>query len=56
MLRIGFINVRDYDYRTATRQSPEEMWVADLASGQILPKSEAKPYCLWPVRGGNPEK
>ncbi len=54
--QLGFINVRDYDYWTSTRQSPEEMWVADLAGGRVLPKSEAKPYCLWPVRGGSPAK
>lgn len=54
--QLGFIDVRDYDYWTSTRRSPEELWVADLASGQILPKSEAKPYYLWPVRGGNRSK
>jgi hypothetical protein len=53
---LGFIDVRDYDYWTSTRRSPEEIWVADLASGRLQPKSEAKPYCLWPVRGGDPAK
>jgi hypothetical protein len=52
---LGFINVQDYDYWTASRHSPEDLWVADLANGLILPKSEAKPYYLWPVRGGNPK-
>jgi len=50
--QLGFQDVRDYDYWTATRYSDTELWVADLASGQIRPKTEAKPYCLWPVRGG----
>lgn len=49
--QFGFIDVRDYDYWTATRQSPSEIWTADLLSGKISVKSEAKPYFLWPVRG-----
>jgi hypothetical protein len=49
----GFIDVRDYDYWTATRQSPTEIWTADLASGKIRPKPENKPYYLWPVRGSS---
>lgn len=49
--QMGFIDVRDYEYWTATRQSPTEIWTADLASGVIAPKVEAKPYYLWPVRG-----
>jgi uncharacterized protein DUF1566 len=50
--QLGFSDVRDYDYWTATRNSPEELWIADLASGRIEPKPDAKPYYLWPVRGG----
>ncbi len=50
--QIGFQDVRDYDYWTATRKSAEELWIADLAGGQVVPKSDAKPYYLWPVRGG----
>lgn len=50
--QLGFMDVRDYDYWTATRNSPEELWIADLASGRIAPKPDSKPYCLWPVRGG----
>jgi Protein of unknown function (DUF1566) len=49
--QIGFIEVRDYDYWTATRQSPTEIWTADMASGLIRPKTESKPYYLWPIRG-----
>jgi len=49
---LGFTDVRDYDYWTSTRKSADEMWVADLASGQIQPKSDTKLYYLWPVRGG----
>ncbi len=51
--QLGFIDVRDYEYWTATRQSPTEMWTADLASGVVAPKQENKPYYLWPVRGNN---
>lgn len=50
--QIGFTDVRDYDYWTSTRKSPGEMFVADLASGEVLPKPDTKPYYLWPVRGG----
>lgn len=50
--QLGFLEVRDYDYWTSTRKSSEELWVADLASGQVVPKSDAKAYYLWPVRGG----
>ncbi len=49
----GFSDVRDYDYWTSTRKSPQEMWVADLAKGEVQPKPENKPYCLWPVRGSS---
>jgi len=49
--QLGFSDVRDYDYWTSNRQSPTEMFTADLASGKILPKPENKPYYLWPVRG-----
>lgn len=51
--QIGFSDVRDYDYWTSTRQSSEELWIADLASGQVVSKSDANPYYLWPVRGGS---
>lgn len=47
----GFIDVRDYDYWTSTRQSPTEMWTADMMTGRLAPKPENKPYYLWPVRG-----
>lgn len=50
--QLGFLDVRDYDYWTSTRKSPEELWVADLAHGQIVPKPDKKAYYLWPVRGG----
>jgi hypothetical protein len=49
--QLGFIDVRDYDYWTSTRQSPTEMYTADLATGKIKPKTESKAYFLWPVRG-----
>jgi hypothetical protein len=49
--QMGFTDVRDYDYWTSTRKSPEEMWVADFASGAIVPKPDSNPYYLWPVRG-----
>lgn len=49
--QLGFMDVRDYDYWTSTRQSPDEMFTADLVSGNIKPKAENKPYFLWPVRG-----
>lgn len=51
--QLGFIDVRDYDYWTSTRQSPTEIWTADLASGRLAPKQESKPYYLWPVRGSS---
>lgn len=51
--QLGFINVRDYDYWTSSRHSPDQLWIADLASGLIKPKSDTKPFCLWPVRGGS---
>ncbi|MFZ2951267.1 MAG: DUF1566 domain-containing protein [Desulfuromonadaceae bacterium] len=51
--QLGFIDVRDYEYWTSTRQSPTEIWTADLSSGKVSPKQEAKPYYLWPVRGNS---
>ena len=48
----GFVDVRDYGYWTSSRKSSQEMWVANLASGRILPQPDSKPYYLWPVRGG----
>ena len=48
----GFQDVRDYGYWTITRHSQHELWIADLASGRIVPKPDDKPYYLWPVRGG----
>ena len=48
---LGFSDVRDYEYWTSSRQSPEEIWIADLTNGNIAPKKEDKPYYLWPVRG-----
>jgi len=49
--QMGFADVRDYDYWTSTRHSPEDMWTADLASGEVEAKPDSKPYYLWPVRG-----
>ncbi|GAB4293299.1 MAG: hypothetical protein Fur0034_00270 [Desulfuromonadia bacterium] len=49
--QFGFIDVRDYDYWTSTRQSPTEIWTADMMTGTLSPKPESKPYYLWPVRG-----
>lgn len=49
--QLGFIDVRDYEYWTSTRQSPTEIYTADLTTGKIKPKTENKPYFLWPVRG-----
>ncbi|OGU17792.1 MAG: hypothetical protein A2076_10820 [Geobacteraceae bacterium GWC2_53_11] len=51
--QMGFIDVRDYEYWTSTRQSPSEMWTADLTTGAIAPKPENRPYNLWPVRGNS---
>ena len=51
LLQLGFINVHDYEYWTSTRESPTEMWTADMASGRVAPNPEKKPYYLWPVRG-----
>lgn len=51
--QMGFIDVRDYEYWTSTRQSPTEMWTADLTTGAIAPKPENRPYNLWPVRGNS---
>ena len=51
--QVGFIDVRDYEYWTSTRQSPTEIWTADLASGKVAPKQEGKPYYLWPIRGNS---
>ena len=51
--QFGFVDVRDYEYWTATRESPTEIWIADLASGKIAPKQEGKAYCLWPIRGNS---
>lgn len=50
--QLGFTDVRDYGYWTATRKSAEELWVADMAMGTVTPKTDTKPYFLWPVRGG----
>lgn len=49
--RIGFEEVRDYAYWTATRVSDSEMVIVDLASGVVEPRKENKTYYLWPVRG-----
>jgi len=49
--QLGFIDVRDYEYWTSTRQSPTEMYTVDMTTGKIKPKTESKPYFLWPVRG-----
>lgn len=51
--QMGFVDVRDYEYWTSTRESPTEIWTADLASGKVAPKTESKPYYLWPVRGNS---
>ena len=51
--QLGFIDVRDYEYWTSTRQSPSEIWTADLTNGKVAPKQEGKPYYLWPVRGNS---
>lgn len=50
--QLGFSEVKDYGYWTATRASNTEIFIADLANGKIEPKPEDKPYYLWPVRGG----
>lgn len=50
---LGFIDVRDYEYWTNSRQSPTEMWTADLTTGKVAPRPENKPYYLWPVRGNS---
>ncbi|GAC1471960.1 MAG: hypothetical protein PVSMB11_07610 [Desulfuromonadaceae bacterium] len=49
--QLCFIDVRDYEYWPSARQSPTEIWTADLTNGRIYPKQEGKPYYLWPVRG-----
>jgi hypothetical protein len=49
--QLGFTDVRDYSYWTATRISPTEIWIADLSTGRVASKLESKPYYLWPVRG-----
>lgn len=49
--QLGFIDVRDYEYWTSSRQSPTEMFTADMNNGKVKPKPENKPYFLWPVRG-----
>lgn len=51
--QFGFIDVRDYEYWTSSRQSTTEMWTADLVSGKVAPNLESKPYYLWPVRGSS---
>jgi hypothetical protein len=53
LTELGFANVRDYDYWTSSRPAPDQMWIADLASGRISAKPDSKPFCLWPVRGSN---
>lgn len=50
--QLGFQEVRDYGYWTATRESSTQIFIADLASGKVEPRPEDKPYYLWPVRGG----
>jgi Protein of unknown function (DUF1566) len=51
--QLGFLNVHDYEYWTSTRESPTEMWTADMANGRVAPRAENKPYYLWPVRGSS---
>jgi len=50
--QLGFSDVRDYGYWTSTRESKESIYVADLATGEVQPKPDTKPFYLWPVRGG----
>lgn len=50
--QLGFEDVKDYGYWTSSRESPSQMYIADFATGKIMPKPEDKPYYLWPVRGG----
>lgn len=52
--RLGFRDVRDYGYWSATRNQADsrEIWVADLASGRLMPRPETEVFCVWPVRGG----
>lgn len=52
--RLGFQDVRDYGYWTSTRNPADsrEIWIADLASGKLTPRSETELFCVWPVRGG----
>ena len=50
-MKMGFTDVRDYDYWTASRETPKDIWTADLAKGTLQPKTEALKYYLWPVRG-----
>ncbi len=49
--QLGFVDVRDYGYWTSSRESSDDMWIADLANGKISPKSDKNAYFLWPVRG-----
>lgn len=51
LMTFGFTDVRDYDYWTASRQSAQEIWTADMAKGTLQLKTEAVRYYLWPVRG-----
>jgi uncharacterized protein DUF1566 len=53
LTELGFVNVRDYDYWTSSRPAPDQMWIADLASGRISAQPDNKPFCLWPVRGSS---
>ena len=50
--QLGFLNVRDYDYWTATRETKDTMWIANMVDGSTKPKEDTKPYFVWPVRGG----
>jgi hypothetical protein len=50
--KLGFQEVKDYGYWTATRRGKDQHWVADLASGELHPRPDSKAYNLWPVRGG----
>ena len=50
--QLGFIDVHDYEYwRQVPDSRLQRYYTADLTSGKVKPKTENRPYFLWPVRG-----
>ncbi|MCF8054645.1 MAG: DUF1566 domain-containing protein [Deltaproteobacteria bacterium] len=48
---LGFLDVHDYDYWTASRANASKFWIVNLGNGNFAVLDENASYMLWPVRG-----